>query len=138
MEIVRAADHETYLEEPNVIVVRANGDMSAEEGQELSAAHARWSTAVGGVYQLTDLTKLGRMSNAARKAIAEQSRNIDYLGIHCYGANLTQRVFATLLVTALNLLRPKDQEFEVVFYKDEQSARRGIAASSARRREKSQ
>ena len=119
--------HKLTFEYPDVIMVRLQGDISLEEVQQFTEV-ARPVTA-GVHYWLLDSSRAGHFGAEARKWAADSRPPSGYRGTAVFGVNFSQRVLATMLMTAMRLLQP--QRPPIYLFATEAQARAWV--KSARR-----
>lgn len=112
--------HSITLLEPNLLLVRLCGDVSADDVREIHQARLRMSTP-GPLFHVLDLSQFGSMGPDARRAAMESAKARPYKGLAVFGANLQTRTMLTLIWTARSLLTSTDSK--VFFAKTEAEAR---------------
>ncbi|HKV11118.1 MAG TPA: hypothetical protein VJ725_23460 [Thermoanaerobaculia bacterium] len=122
-----AGKHVTYFEEPDIIYMKFNGEVSAEEGIELLRRQLQFAEGRSRVFFLIDGELLEKIAPEARKAVAESLKEIPLHGMCVFSAPLKAKVITKLIITAINLFR-KDELNQVAFFDTEQQARDWIAA----------
>ena len=90
--------HVTYVEEPDIIFLRLDGPVSAEEGSEIIRLHD---------YQVM--------------------KELPVRGVVLYQAPLRARVIAKLILTTMNMFRSEAEKVPVHFVDTEEEARDWLA-----------
>ena len=128
----KIGEHTTYLEEPDIVVMRLVGPCSEAEGHEVNVRHLRYAQGRERLFFLIDLEKLEGIHPAVRKEAGLVLRTIPLKGAALYKAPLKAKVMAKLILTAMNTFRKPEDKVPVVFFANEQEARAWI---EQRRRE---
>jgi hypothetical protein len=125
-EIQPVGSHTTWFEEPELIALRLNGDVSLEESEALAQIHAEMARGREAVYMLLDMTDFGSGTPAGRKVTSEALTRMPVRGIAICRAKLTSKVMAKLVFAGVKLFR-KDVRFDIQFFDQEGAAREWIA-----------
>jgi hypothetical protein len=126
-EIQPVGSHATWFEEPELIALRLNGDVSLEESAALADIHTEMARGRQAVYMLLDMTEFGSGTPAGRKVTSEALTRMPVRGVAICRAKLTSKVMAKLVFAGVKLFR-KDVKFEIEFFDHESAAREWIAA----------
>lgn len=125
----RVADkHITYFEEPDIIYLKFNGEVSNDEGFELLRRQLGYAEGRSRIFFLIDGENLEKIAPEARKAVAESLKEIPLHGMCVFSAPLKAKVITKLIITAVNLFRKDSELNQVAFFDTEQQARDWIAA----------
>jgi hypothetical protein len=122
----------TYLEPPDIIVLKLHGGVTWEEGSEINRRHREWGKTLDRVFLLIDLAELDRIDPEVRKDATSTLAAVPLRGMVGYSAPLKARVIAKLIFTALNLFSNKADRIPLHFTHTEAEARAWI---DERRRE---
>jgi hypothetical protein len=132
-EIHRIGAHTTWLEEPDLIVLRLAGDVSLEDAEEINRRHFEIIEDRETIFMLVDMAGLGADTAAGRKLTSEALTKMPLRGLAVCHAHLEARVMAKMVITGADLFKTEDSSrFLVSFFEDEPSARAWI---EERRRE---
>jgi hypothetical protein len=124
-EIQPVGSHTTWFEEPALIALRLNGDVSLQESQALARIHTEMAQGRETVYMLVDMTDFGNGTPAGRKVTSEALTKMPVRGIAICRAKLTSKVMAKLVFAGVKLFR-KDVRFDIQFFDQEGAAREWI------------
>jgi hypothetical protein len=124
-EIQPVGSHATWFEEPELIALRLNGDVSLEESAALADIHTEMARGSKAIYMLVDMTDFGSGTPAGRKVTSEALTRMPVRGIAVCRAKLTSKVMAKLVFAGVKLFR-KDVRFEIEFFDQESKAREWI------------
>ncbi|HVR11860.1 MAG TPA: hypothetical protein VMW75_27710 [Thermoanaerobaculia bacterium] len=122
----------TYLEPPDIFVLKLRGGVTWEEGSEINRRHREWGKTLDRVFLLIDLADLDRIDPEVRKDATSTLAAVPLRGMVGYSAPLKARVIAKLIFTALNLFSNKADRIPLHFTDTEAEARAWI---DERRRE---
>jgi hypothetical protein len=114
--------HWTSFESPDIIRMQLVGEVSLEEAKAINARHKEFVAELSHFFYLIDLSKLSSIPAAVRKEAAGTLKELPLHGTAIYGAPLSARVVAKLLLTAVNLVR-SDRKNPVQFFENEGEAR---------------
>lgn len=92
-----------HLEPPDIVRLKAEGDLSAEDMARIFAEITRLTVTQSRYFVLTDISGLGKISPDARKRASEQIDTLRVCGGAAFGATFPQRVLVTLLSRVLSL-----------------------------------
>lgn len=123
-----ANKHITYFEEPDIIYLKFNGEVSNDEGFELLRRQLGYVEGRSRIFFLIDGENLEKIAPEARKAVAESLKEIPLYGMCVFAAPLKAKVITKLIITAVNLFRKDSELNQVAFFDTEQQARDWIAA----------
>jgi hypothetical protein len=123
-----AGKHVTYFEEPDIIYLKFNGEVSNDEGFELLRRQLGYAEGRSRIFFLIDGENLEKIAPEARKAVAESLKEIPLHGMCVFAAPLKAKVITKLIITAVNLFRKDSSLNQVAFFDTEQEARDWIAA----------
>ncbi|MDI1481461.1 hypothetical protein [Polyangium sp. y55x31] len=122
--------HLAWVEPPDVLHTRIDGDITREHVKELLDALATFPRARG-IYILRDARGSGMPTREAREALVKGLPLDRIAAVISYGASFQARTLLTMLDHAMRVLRPRAARF--VFVESEAEARAFIAADRARR-----
>ncbi|HSF42269.1 MAG TPA: hypothetical protein VLT87_20875 [Thermoanaerobaculia bacterium] len=123
-----AGKHVTFFEEPDIIYLKFNGEVSNDEGFELLRRQLGYVEGRPRIFFLIDGENLEKIAPEARKAVAESLKEIPLHGMCVFAAPLKAKVITKLIITAVNLFRKDSSLNQVAFFDTEQEARDWIAA----------
>ncbi|HSN86503.1 MAG TPA: hypothetical protein VL025_07080 [Thermoanaerobaculia bacterium] len=123
-----AGKHVTYFEEPDIIYLKFNGEVSNDDGFELLRRQLGYAEGRPRIFFLIDGENLEKIAPDARKAVAESLKEIPLHGMCVFAAPLKAKVITKLIITAVNLFRKDSSLNQVAFFDTEQEARDWIAA----------
>lgn len=123
-----ANKHITYFEEPDIIYLKFNGEVSNDDGFELLRRQLGYAEGRSRIFFLIDGENLEKIAPDARKAVAESLKEIPLHGMCVFSAPLKAKVITKLIITAVNLFRKDSELNQVAFFDTEQQARDWIAA----------
>jgi hypothetical protein len=123
-----AGKHVTFFEEPDIIYLKFNGEVSNDEGFELLRRQLGYAEGRSRIFFLIDGENLEKIAPEARKAVAESLKEIPLHGMCVFAAPLKAKVITKLIITAVNLFRKDSSLNQVAFFDTEQEARDWIAA----------
>lgn len=123
-EIHRIGSHTTWLEDPDLIVLRLAGDVSPEDAEEINRRHFELIGDRGAIFMLVDMAGLGTDTPAGRKITSEALTRMPLRGLAVCHAHLEARVMAKMIITGSELFKTDESaDFPVGFFEDEPSAR---------------
>jgi hypothetical protein len=132
-EIHRIGAHTTWLEEPDLIVLRLAGDVSLEDAEEINRRHFELIGGRETIFMLVDMAGLGTDTPAGRKLTSEALTRMPLRALAVCHAHMEARVMAKMIITGTDLFKTDESaDFPVGFFEDEPSARTWI---EERRRE---
>jgi len=132
-EIHRIGAHTTWLEEPDLIVLRLAGDVTLEDAEAINRRHFELIEGRESIFMLVDMAGLGTDTPAGRKVTSEALTRMPLRGLAVCHAQMEARVMAKMIITGTDLFKTEDSaDFPTAFYDDEPSARAWI---EERRRE---
>lgn len=126
-DIRQVGSHATWFEEPDLIVLRLEGDASQEESEAIAREHLDMARGRESIFMLVDMTHFGSGTPAGRKITSETLHRMPVRGVAICRAKLTSKVMAKLVFAGVKLFR-KDEapRFEIEFVDDEPAARAWI------------
>ena len=119
------------FEAPDIVHIKAIGDLSLEAMDQLLAEITRLTAGRGAYFVLSDISLIGKISPEARKRVSERVDTLQIRGGVAFGASFPQRVIVTLLARVLSLFGNLGER-PLVIVETEAQARAWI---DARRRE---
>ncbi|AKT42200.1 uncharacterized protein CMC5_064230 [Chondromyces crocatus] len=119
----RLGAHSIRFEAPDLVFLRVVGDVSPDQLTHLFAALRRLSSRAGGVCWLIDMTHLGEMPLATRKAARWHGLDGQLHATAMFGASLLQRAMATLTIHAGRLSNRGNGHHKTRFFTSESEAR---------------
>jgi serine/threonine-protein kinase RsbT len=125
-EIHRIGAHATWLEEPDLIVLRLAGDVSLEDAEEISRRHLALSAGRTGVFMLVDMLGLGADTPAGRKTTSEALTRMPLRGLAVCQARMEAKVMAKMVIAGVSLFKAETASFPVEYFDDETAARAWI------------
>jgi hypothetical protein len=132
-EIHRIGAHTTWLEEPDLIVLRLAGDVSLEDAGEINRRHFELIEGRDAIFMLVDMAGLGTDTPAGRKLTSEALTRMPLRALAVCHAHMEARVMAKMIITGTDLFKTEDSaKLPTAFFEDEPSARAWI---EERRRE---
>ncbi|EYF06072.1 hypothetical protein [Chondromyces apiculatus] len=126
---IEVGAHTVRAEPPDLFVVVFRGDLRPEEVQEIVRHERQVAMEAGYVFILADVTGLGDVPVAARKAISE-GKDLPSRGTAICGATFRTRLLATMVMTVQRLLNDK-KDNPMVFCKSLDEGREWLAARRA-------
>jgi hypothetical protein len=128
-QIHQVGPHATWFEEPDVIALRLDGAVSLEDSEALAQVHLGMAEGRERVFMLIDMSDFGGGTPAGRKVTSEALTRMPVRGVAVYGAKLTQKVMAKLVLVGVKLFRKEDEaRFPIEFLEHEDAARDWIEA----------
>ena len=126
-EIHRIGAHTTWLEDPDLIVLRLAGDVTLEDAEEINRRHFEIIEGRDAIFLLVDMAGLGTDTPAGRKVTSEALTRMPLRGLAVCHAHLEARVMAKMIITGADLFKTDESaDFPVSFFEDEPSARAWI------------
>lgn len=132
-EIHRIGAHTTWLEEPDLVVLRLAGDVTLEDAEAINEHHFQIIAGKEGIFMLVDMAGMGTDTPAGRKTTSAALNQMPLRGLAICHARMEARVMAKMIVTGVDLFKEDEStRFPVQFFDDEPAARAWI---EERRRE---
>lgn len=132
-EIHRIGAHTTWLEEPDLVVLRLAGDVSPEDAEAINDHHFQIIQGKERIFMLVDMAGIGADTPAGRKTTSSALNQMPLQGLAICHARMEARVMAKMIVTGVDLFKEDEStRFPVKFFDEEPSARTWI---EERRRE---
>jgi anti-sigma regulatory factor (Ser/Thr protein kinase) len=126
-EVHRIGSHTTWLEEPDLIVLRLAGDVSLDDAEEINRRHFALTGEHDGVFMLVDMLGLGTDTPAGRKTTSEALNRLPIRGLAVCQARMEAKVMAKMVVAGVSLFKDDEKEsFPVEYFEDETAARAWI------------
>ena len=126
-EVHRIGAHTTWIEEPDLIVLRLAGDVSPEDAEEINRRHFAMIEGRESVFMLVDMVGLGSDTPAGRKTTSEALTRMPLRGLAVCQARMEAKVMAKMVIAGVNLFKGEEGErFPVEYFEDEASARAWI------------
>src|SRR5688572_15013153 len=126
-EIHRIGAHTTWLEEPDLIVLRLAGDVTREDAEAINRRHFELIEGREAIFMLVDMAGLGNDTPAGRKVTSEALTRMPLRGLAVCHAHLEARVMAKMIITGADLFKTEDSaDFPTAFFEDEPAARAWI------------
>jgi len=126
-EAHRIGAHTTWVEEPDLIVLRLAGDVSPEDAEEINRRHFAMIEGRESVFMLVDMVGLGSDTPAGRKTTSEALTRMPLRGLAVCQARMEAKVMAKMVIAGVNLFKGEEGErFPVEYFEDEASARAWI------------
>ncbi|AUX41733.1 uncharacterized protein SOCE26_031560 [Sorangium cellulosum] len=120
----RNLSHLARPEPPDVLVLIIVGDVLIEDARVIMDALVAFGQGRPLTFALVDLSRMGTMSLEARKHVAHTQFATRHGGTAVFGAGLVQRMLASLVVRAYNLIHPNG--YDIAFFDSEAAARAWI------------
>lgn len=117
----------TYLEEPDILVMKLFGKVTFEEGSAINRRHLELGKERERLFYLIDMKDFEGMDPELRKEAGLTMKTLPLRGIAVYEASLTARVVAKLVVGAMNVFRSGDDKAPFEACASEEEARAWIA-----------
>ena len=121
----------TGFEEPDIIYMKFDGDVTNDEVAAINGLHLEICKGRDRVFFLIDMENLETLSSSVRRSSIEALNQMPIQGLSIYKAPMTARVLAKLLITGMRLfgknipLQFSDTEAEA---REWIAQRRGLAA----------
>lgn len=96
-------DHKVRLERPDVIVFKAQGDITVDDVDEFIRIVTRWPTPENGFFYISDLTHLGHQTQQAAARIRALPKNF-IQATAVLGASFRTRVLVDIMVRSARFL----------------------------------
>jgi len=126
-EVHRIGAHTTWIEEPDLIVLRLAGDVSPEDAEEINRKHFGLIAGRESVYMLVDMVGLGTDTPAGRKTTSEALTRMPIRGLAVCQARMEARVMAKMVIAGVDLFKEDESaSFPVQYFEDEPAARAWI------------
>jgi hypothetical protein len=123
-EIHRIGAHATWLEEPDLIVLRLAGDVTREDAEEINTRHFAMIEGRDSVLMLVDMLGLGTDTPGGRKTTSEALNRMPLRGLAVCQARVEAKVMAKMVIAGMSLFKDGETErFPVEFFDDEPAAR---------------
>jgi anti-sigma regulatory factor (Ser/Thr protein kinase) len=123
-EVHRIGAHTTWLEEPDLIVLRLAGDVSPEDAEEINRRHFAMIEGREAIYMLVDMVGLGSDTPAGRRTTSEALNRMPLRGLAVCQARMEAKVMAKMVIAGMNLFKDGESaRFPVEYFEDEASAR---------------
>jgi anti-sigma regulatory factor (Ser/Thr protein kinase) len=133
-EVHRIGAHTTWLEEPDLIVLRLAGDVSQDDAEEINRRHFALIEGLENVYMLVDMVGLGTDTPAGRKITSEALTRMPIRGLAVCQARMEAKVMAKMVIAGVNLFQEDGEaRFPVEYFTDEAAARAWLAGLRAQR-----
>jgi anti-sigma regulatory factor (Ser/Thr protein kinase) len=131
-EAHRIGAHTTWLEEPDLIVLRLAGDVSLEDAEEINRRHFALIEGHESVYMLVDMVGLGTDTPAGRKTTSEALTRMPLRGLAVCQARMEAKVMAKMVIAGVHLFQEDGEvRFPVEYFADEAAARAWLAGLKA-------
>jgi len=128
-DVHRIGAHSTWLEEPDLIVLRLAGDVTQEDAEAINQQHFALLEGHSHIYMLVDMVGLGTDTPGGRKTTSEALNRMPLRGLAVCQARMEAKVMAKMVVAGMNLFKGGDQGnagFPVEYFEDEPAARAWI------------
>ena len=126
-EIHRIGAHTTWLEDPDLVVLRLAGDVSLEDAEEISHRHFEMIEGRESIFMLVDMAGMGADTPAGRKTTSAALNQMPLRGLAICHARMEARVMAKMIVTGVDLFKDDEStRFPVQFFDAEPAARAWI------------
>lgn len=127
-EAHRIGAHTTWLEEPDLIVLRLAGDVSQEDAEEINRRHFALIEGRESVTMLVDMVGLGTDTPAGRKITSEALTRMPLRGLAVCQARMEAKVMAKMVIAGVDLFQGEgNARFPVEYFEDEAAARAWLA-----------
>jgi hypothetical protein len=117
----------TYLEAPDIIVMKLFGKVSQQEGSEINRRHLEMGRDADRLFYLIDMSEFEGMDPELRKEAGLTMKTLPLRGIAVYNASLTARVVSKLIVGAMNVFKAGEEKAPFEAFPTEEEARAWIA-----------
>jgi hypothetical protein len=131
MSETKIGSHVIRFEPPDLFWIAADGDVSEQDMNAITAHLLEASAGMSNVLVLADLSRIGDIERDGRKR-AHRAKRPDYRAVALYGANFAARIAITLVLGAARLLGKWNAQSPARFFATEAQARAWL---SERRRE---
>jgi anti-sigma regulatory factor (Ser/Thr protein kinase) len=126
-EVHRIGAHTTWLEEPDLIVLRLAGDVSLEDAEEINRLHFALIEGRETIYMLVDMVGLGSDTPAGRKITSESLTRMPLRGLAVCQARVEAKVMARMVIAGVELFQEEGgSRFPVSYFPGEPAARAWI------------
>ena len=127
-EVHRIGAHTTWIEEPDLLVLRLAGDVSPEDAEEINRKHFGLIAGRESVYMLVDMVGLGSDTPAGRKTTSEALTRMPIRGLAVCQARMEAKVMAKMVIAGVDLFKEEESaRFPVQYFEDEATARAWLA-----------
>lgn len=113
------------FEPPDILIGAFIGEITEREMRRICADQRRITGGDPRIFVLLDLSRLGYVTPEARRAASEELRDTVVRGAAYFGASFKLRVFATLVIKGINLM--KRASIPTRFFETEAEARAWIS-----------
>ena len=128
-EIHRIGAHTTWLEEPDLIVLRLAGDVTQEDAEGINQTHFALLEGRDHIYMLVDMVGLGTDTPGGRKTTSEALNRMPLRGLAVCQARVEAKVMAKMVIAGVELFQEEGgSRFPVSYFADEAAARAWLAA----------
>jgi hypothetical protein len=117
----------TYLEQPDIFVMKLYGKVTQEEGSEINRRHLEMGRDLDRLFYLIDMKNFEGMDPELRKQAGLTMKTLPLRGIAVFQASLTARVVSKLIVGAMNVFRSGEEKAPFESFASEEEARAWIA-----------
>jgi hypothetical protein len=117
----------TYLEQPDIFVMKLYGKVTQEEGSEINRRHLEMGRDLDRLFYLIDMKDFEGMDPELRKQAGLTMKTLPLRGIAVFQASLTARVVSKLIVGAMNVFRSGEEKAPFESFESEEEARAWIA-----------
>jgi len=126
-EIHRIGAHTTWLEDPDLIVLRLAGDVTREDAEAINQVHFQMIEGRESIFMLVDMAGIGTDTPGGRKTTSAALNQMPLRGLAVCRARMEARVMAKMIVTGVDLFKNDESpRFPVEFFDDETMARAWI------------
>jgi anti-sigma regulatory factor (Ser/Thr protein kinase) len=133
-EVHRIGAHTTWLEEPDLIVLRLAGHVSPEDAEEINRRHFALIENRDHIYMLVDMVGLGTDTPSGRKTTSEALTRMPLRGLAVCNARMEAKVMAKMIIAGVSLFQEDGSErFPVEYFDDEPAARAWIESLRQKR-----
>jgi anti-sigma regulatory factor (Ser/Thr protein kinase) len=127
-DVYRIGAHTTWLEEPDLIVLRLAGDVSLDDAEEINRRHFALLEGRPHAYMLVDMVGLGADTPAGRKTTSEALTRMPLRGLAVCKARMEAKVMAKMVIAGVDLFQEDGTpRFPVEYFEDEIAARAWLA-----------
>lgn len=127
---LRVGPHLFRWEEPDIGYISYCGNLDGPAMGELSEQSRRFTVGQPCVFLLVDMSRVGKVSAAARQQSAKGSKDLNLRGIAVIGASTPLRLLAGVVARAIDVLN-RNTDNPTRFFETEAEARSWIAARRA-------
>jgi hypothetical protein len=125
----RVGAHQLVLEQ-DLVVFRQRGDYTLSDAREVGAELASLIARRGRIFVIIDQTQAGTTPPESRRFLADWNKRHTLGGVALFGGSVTARAVASLITTAIRLVRPAGAP--MVFTATEAEARAWVASQRTR------